>query len=196
MQISPVNFSSYKQSVNKEHSKNLNVNFKQSCPLTKIGELKTESGQKIYSRIQKYLRLIGCEGMVNNVTLIKDNETSIILTIDKKAKKTKLIIEENNGSNNTLNTFNALFDEQGRMINAELNNGNIMFERYGNNVRRLKKREGGIFRLYLPVGGYDKLWEYSGKSLRLDTDMVKGRYTSGMSEIFLELTRLGTSLFK
>ncbi len=194
MQVLPINSVHISnQQKNNPHS----VTFGNACPLTGIGKLKTESGQKIYGKIQKYLRLIGREGKVNDASILNDGASTMKLSIDRNARKTVLSLNVLNAdSNSKTNLLNALFNENGQMINANLNGGKLHFERKGKNIRKIEEQTGAVVRSYRPVGTNDKNWDCHGKNLQLNINNENIDLLNGISEIFFELARLSTSIFK
>lgn len=194
---------------------NPSVSFKGiGQPLVAVSEeaFNSTTAQKLYSKIQKYFRLIGENGRVENVKVLNetsryydstarvldgfDSEADVFMSITRNNQAANLNLSRKykNSTREPFILFNADFDKNGQMVNAKFPLEGLRFERTGNNVRRIYRDK----RIYMPVSGNDKAWEHNGRELLAGDYRVYANddSTKGAFEIFMELARLFTSIYK
>ena len=222
MQIQKIHYN-YNNIVNSGKNQNTssfyNVSFeggKQKLISISTDSFKFESTKKIYSKIQKYLKLIGNEGSIENIKVMSDKwsytftltdvknlgeEADLLLSINKKSDKAHINLSRKfSDKQKKMTVLEALFDKNGQMINGSFFPEHLQFERNGANVRRMIRKG----KQYLPVGTNDKEWDFLGQRVgsNIKEDFVYNRTVleednsaGGAFEIFLEFARLKTSIF-
>ena len=207
-------------SKNKNTSSFYNVSFeggKQKLISISTDSFKFECAKKIYSKMQKYLKLIGNSGSIENIKVMSDKwtytytlidvfkhlgeEADLLLSINKKPDKTHINLSRKLPDKQMkMTVLDAIFDKNGQMINGSFTPEHLQFERNGANVRRMIRKG----KQYLPVGTNDKEWDFLGQRVgsNIKEDFVYNRTileednsVGGTFEIFLELARLKTSIF-
>ena len=223
MQVQKIHYSCNNitnSSKNKNTSRFYNVSFeggKQKLISISTDSFKFECAKKIYSKMQKYLKLIGNSGSIENIKVMSDKwtytytlidvfkhlgeEADLLLSINKKPDKTHINLSRKlPGKQMKMTVLDALFDKNGQMINGSFAPEHLQFERNGANVRRMIRKG----KQYLPVGTNDKEWDFLGQRVgsNIKEDFVYNRTileednsAGGAFEVFLELARLKTSIF-
>lgn len=183
MLISSIKYNSYNRNqTNKRNVLTLqNVNFFGAKKLQPIdtNAFKTDGAKILYAKIKRYLQIIGNAGSVKDIPLTKYGD--VFLSIDKGIDKTKINI----AAKNDISLVKANFNKDGQMIVGDM--GEFHFERTNKNKRTLATSYG----TYKPHGYNDKEWGMPDSLLRL-----AGCEDNPIFEVFLELTRLYTSIFK
>jgi len=170
---------------------------------------KTESAQKIYSKIQRYFQLIGEFGSIKDCKILPektkvklskfpftmDADANVCLTINKGERNSiiKLYHKYSDAKNKDADIFEVVLDKNGQMINGQfLPYDNLLFERNNNNIRRMYSPLYG--ETFLPVGGNDREWlcTTTSEGKRLSLYNLTDNTEQGAFEIFLELARLKT----
>ena len=174
----------------------------------------TESAKKMYSKIQKYLKMLGDSGKIENVKILSETSnyytqetrylqsfasgSDVFLSINKSKDNAALTLSRqfsiNNQTSDKQLLFNATFDKDGQMVEATFPIEGLRFNRWGNNRRHITRDD----EIFTPINGNDKAWNYYGKRLASNSYIVhaKDNSTCGAFEIFLELARLKTSLYR
>ena len=191
------------------------VNFQGAKQLlTPLAEesFSAETTRKMLSKMKKYLQLIGENGRVENVKILNEtsryfdssarildgfeSEADIYLSISKSSEATNISLNRKykDSSRTGFVIFNADFDKNGQMIYGKFPSEGLRFERFGDNVRRIYRDK----KIYLPIQGNDKAWEHNGRELFAGDRRAfyNDDSTHGAIELFLELARLRTSIFK
>ena len=91
--------------------------------------------------------------------------------------------------------LDVLLNKDGQMIEGRFPSKHLSFERYGANVRRMTC----FGKQYLPVSGNDRAWSCLGKGMIGRGEDMLGKDESticGAYELFIELARLHTSIYK
>lgn len=183
MLISSIKLNSYNnnQINNKNTFKPQYTNFLGLKKLQPIdtNAFKTDGAMILYAKIKRYLQIIGNAGSVKDVPLTKYDD--VFLSINKGIDKTKIKLTTKNDTP----LIKANFDKDGQMIVGDM--GEFHFERTNKNKRTLATPYG----TYKPHGYNDKEWGLSDNLLRFEECK-----DNPIFELFLELTRLYTSIFK
>lgn len=196
MQIIPVGYRAYNS--NQMKSKNVSsVNFNgvnQKLIPVNVDSFKTETAQKMYSKIQKYFQLIGREGSMKNIKIMDGDiacyESDVILSINKTIDKSKIRLAKKCYDNEDgITILEATFNKDGQMVLGELPSATLHFERTKPNVRRM--RDDSF--TYLPMRQNDKEWSANG---RKPHGIFYFKDDSDAYDIFIELGRLNTSILK
>ena len=183
-------------------------------PLVAVSEdaFNSTTAKKLYSKMRKYLQLIGDDGRVENVRVLNetshyydsrarvldgfDSEADIFMSISKNKEAANLSLSRKykDSVKEAFVIFNADFNKDGQMIYGKFPSEGLRFERNINNVRRIYRDK----KIYLPQSGNDKAWEHAGRELLAGDYRVFANddSTKGAFEIFLELARLFTSIYK
>lgn len=201
MQITPICYRAY--NLNQPSTKNVStINFngaKSKFIPVNTDSFNSETAKKLYSQIQKYIQIIGREGNIKNVKIMNENTNSVLpyksdvlLSIDRTADNLKLKLSQKfKGDTSDFTILEANFDKNGQMISGFLPDKSLKFERTNRNIRRINDNES----TFMPVGGNDKDWNVYGK--RIDNiTYLKNSVENGVYEIFMELSRLNTSILK
>lgn len=139
---------------------------------------KTEGAKVLCAKIRKYLQILGKSGSVKDVPFSKCDDA--FLSIDGIDKTNIKITTKGDKP-----LIKANFNKDGQMMIGDM--GYFHFERTNRNKRTLATPYG----TYKPHGYNDKEWGLSDNLLRLE------EYEDNpIFEVFLELTRLYTSIFK
>ena len=156
--------------------------------------------------------MIGENGRIDNVKILSEksryfdssarildgfeSEADIYMSINKNREATNICLNRKykDTSKSGFIIFNADFDKDGQMIYGKFPPEGLRFERYGDNVRRIYRDK----KIYLPIKGNDKAWEHTGRELFAGDcrAFATDDSTHGAIELFLELARLRTSIFK
>lgn len=210
MQITPISCNGYYQ--NKTVSKNTsgvsNVFFsgtKQRLIAVATEDFKTETAKKLYSSIHSILQKVGDSGNINDVKIFNENlefynkktsqkfttNVDTLLSIKKDSDKAILQLLRQYPSKFKHCVFEAELDKDGQMVNGTYLLGHLKFERKNDNIRRMKIGEITL----LPHGDNDRDWGISPAILPV-LQGYDDNSTRGMYEIFIELARLYTTLYK
>ena len=177
-----------------------------------IKDFKRETAQKLYSKIQQYMRLIGHNGSINREfkimsekgrnphnpisTSILDDNADIYLSMKRKDNNLHLCLTRKNTEDKKSQIlFDGTFNKDGQMINGRFPYKNLTFERYGANVRRMKNNENQ----YLPIAGNDREWDCYGARVRTFSEsgyLNDDNSIEAAFELFIEFARLHTSIIK
>lgn len=203
MRINPISYSY--NNLNKIKSKNASeVNFhgaKQKLISVNTDSFRTENAKKIYSKIQKYLKLLNKEGSIKNVKILHENrngkelyvlrESDILLSINRSPDNFKLKLSQKYDDYSHESTLlEANFDKNGQMFLGDYFETQLHFERTNSNIRRMTSQG----ETYFPVGQNDKEWRSNVRTI--GTTSLIDCASDGVYEIFLELARLYTSILK
>lgn len=173
-----------------------------------------ETTKKLFKKIQKYVKLAGLNGSIKDAKIMSEEGYSagrdstysqikksadIVLSVNRIDGDLHLTLGRNNLDNSrNFTLFDVLFDKNGQMKEGKLPLERISFNRYGANVRRLKKQ--GM--QFLPVGENDREWSNTAGTIISPSSDSNIWYSKednavgGAFEIFMELARLHTSIFK
>lgn len=174
---------------------------------------KRETSKKLYSKIHQYVKLIGHNGSLTKDVKImsvkgsgdskqagtysSNNDADIMLSLKRKGKLLHLILsrkEIKSDKNHLL--LEAIFNEDGQMINGRFPYKNLTFERYGANIRRIKCYD----KQYTPVADNDREWDCAGRRISGSCEYINraedDNSVGGAFELFIEFARLYTSIFK
>ena len=188
MFISRINYNSYRSNNVQARTKTQSVNFQGAKNLQPIdiNSFKKDGTKLLYGKIKKYLQIIGNIGKIENITLNKSE--GIYLSINKNIDKTNILIKNENNQN----LMNANFNKDGQMIVGDL--GGFHFERTGKNKRTLQTPRA----TYSPHGYDDREFGSSALDIMVCTPADEKNYAPYRSlyELFIEFTRLHTSIFK
>ena len=202
MHIIPTGYNTYNlNQIKSRNTSNLSqVNFTgtvQRLIPADTNSFETETAKKIYSQIQKYLKVIKTEGVIRNIKILDAQElqlpSDVFLSIDKKAQDCKLILsQKSNCSNDFVSLLEAKFNEHGQMITGSFPGRQLSFSRTSRNVRRILDP----YTTHRPYGGNDKEWgAYAVKMIGSSRPLMESA-NDGAYEIFMELSRLYTSIYK
>lgn len=181
MLISPINCTIPHSVQKKTISMPQAINFQASKHLQPINpsSFKNDSTRILYTKIKKYLQLLGSIGKIKDIPLSKSGD--IFLSINKDIDKTNIRVT----TNNCKNFIDANFNKDGQMTIGDI--GNFHFERSNKNKRIIQTPYGD----YTPHGYDDRKW-----GLTDDGSIEYVSKDDPLLEIFLEFARLYTSIFK
>lgn len=213
MKIAPVTFRvcNYNQTEPKNSFGFSKVNFQAVKPelipvLT--DSFKTETAKKLYTKIQKFLKLIGDSGSIKDVKILSEegiyynhrinnefySKADIFLSINKNIDTSNLYLLQKYPENpKGVILLDATFNKAGQMVKGYFPPEYLYFERNcakGANVRRMGYCNSDS--KLLPIGGNDREWHGWLPNRVLNHD----NSTAGAYEIFIEFARLYTSIFK
>ena len=210
MQITPISCKVYHQ--NKTTQKNTsgvpNLAFsgaKQQLIAVATEDFRTETAKKLYSSIHNLFQNIGNAGNINDVKILSENlefynkkirqkfttNVDTLLSIKKSPNTAVLQLFRQYPSKFKHCVFEAELDKDGQMVNGSYQIGNLKFERKNYNIRRMQVGE----RTLLPHGDNDREWNITSEILPA-LQRYGDNSTRGMYEIFIELARLYTTLYK
>lgn len=210
MQVNVINGYNYlKNNVNqatagKYHAVNFSGGKQQLVAVAKE-DFKTENAKKLYSTIQNWFKRIGNSGNINDVKIISEKlefydtktmtrsltDVDTLMSIRKDLNNAHLKLYRVYPGNDKSCVLSADFDKDGQMVKGNYSISNLKFERTNQNTRRLSY--GGYYgRTFLPHGDNDREW---GLPAELTPGLAENS-TSGLFEIFIELARLHTTLYK
>lgn len=212
--IMQVNFNSvsmFKQNYTTQRTPH--TSFRAKPPLTAISteSFNSETAKKLYLKIKKYFQLIGDVGKVENVKILSENghyygnyaryldgfntDADIFMSISKNKEAANLTLNRkySDPSKDRCILLSATFDKDGQMTDGRFPLEGLRYERTGANVRRIRRDK----KIYLPVKGNDKAWEFSGRELLAGNNRVCANddSTKGAFELFIEMARLRTSIY-
>lgn len=196
---------------NQNISSTNNIGFqggKQQLVAISADSFKSESAKKLYTKIQRYFKLIGDYGSIKDTKLFSETindfmykppfmtkvEADVCLSINKGDKNSniKLYHKYSNIKKNDDVIFEATLDKNGQMISGHfLPADNLVFERDKRNTRRMRSNFSGD--TFLPVGGNDREWSCLGGK-KPSSELLIEESEQGAYEIFLELARLKTAI--
>lgn len=182
-------------------------------------DFKKEASKKLYSNIQKFIKLVGDSGSIKDAVIMRekgryfnsktidffDADANILLSINKTKDNMHLNLKRKySETSKGVVLLDATFNKDGQMVQGKFPLENMNFERYGANVRRMVRDNGTV---YKPVDGNDREWDSLGGRFPSASDEFKfyGRPINsieedtsdgGAFEIFIELARLYTSILK
>lgn len=167
----------------------------------------SEYTKKLYSKIQKYFKLIGNSGNLKEVKLLHekkqcctskmpyiiDVDADVCLSVNKGDRNSnlKLYHKFSDVKKNDELIFDVTLDKNGQMIQGQFIPEPLSFVREKGNVRRMYSAYRGDS--YLPVGGNDREWSCLGRKNLSSTTLIDDSDKSAF-EIFIELARLKTSI--
>lgn len=217
MQIRPLSYSEYypHKLMLKSMPKVSDVNFtggKQMLIAVKTEDFQTEAAKKLFKTIHSCFQRIGNNGNISDLKILSEElefynkrtarykvekfttKVDTMLAIQKDPKKATLRLYRRYPNNKQHCVLEAQLDENGQMINGRYQFGHLRFERTNGNSNNLRRMFCDDHPM-LPHGDNDREWGITAEILP-----VLHRYgdnsTRGMYEIFLELARLHTSLYK
>ena len=167
----------------------------------------SEYTKKLYSKIQKYFKLIGDSGNLKEVKLLHekkhyrtskmpyiiDVDSDVCLSVNKGDRNSnlKLYHKFSDVKKNDELIFDVTLDKNGQMIHGQFFPHTVSFVRDKGNVRRMYSATRGDS--YLPVGGNDREWSCLGRKNLSSTTLIDDSDKSAF-DIFIELARLKTSI--
>ena len=167
----------------------------------------SEYTKNLYSKIQKYFRMVGESGSIKEVKLLHekkrccisdepyliDVDADVCLSVNKGDRNSnlKLYHKFSDGKRNDELMFDITLDKNGQMIRGQFFPDALFFERDKKNIRRMYSGFRG--NLYLPVGGNDREWSGIGKE-GLSSHILIDDSEKSAFEIFIELARLKTTI--
>ena len=167
----------------------------------------SEYTKKLYSKIQKYFKLIGDMGNIKEVKLLHekkhyhiskmpyiiDVDSDVCLSVNKGDRNSnlKLYHKFSDVKKNDELIFEVTLDKNGQMIQGQFFPEPLSFVREKGNVRRIYSAFSGDS--YLPVGGNDREWSCLGGKNLSSTTLIDDSDKSAF-DIFIELARLKTSI--
>ena len=167
----------------------------------------SEYTKNLYSKIQKYFRMIGESGNIKEVKLLHEKkqcsiskepymiklDADVCLSVNKGERNSniKLYHKFSDGKRNDEPMFDVTLDKNGQMVRGQFFPDALSFERGKRNVRRMYSGLSGD--LYLPVGDNDREWSCLGKE-NLSSHILIDDSEKSAFEIFIELARLKTSI--
>ena len=175
-----------------------------------LDTFKRDSAKTLYSKIRQYVNLIGQNGTIDKEFRIMSEKSSIpdsnyflnkdadvFMTIKRADKDLHINLTRRTvDKSNNMVLLEATLNKDGQMINGRYPLHHLTFERYGANVRRMKK----YGEQYLPIAENDREWDFCGKRLTgspSDIRSINGDdCVGGAFEVFMELARLHTSVLK
>ncbi len=168
-------------------------------------DLKTETAKKLFTRIHKYCQMTKNGGNISDIKILNENlkfynryrfedfTTSVdtLMSIKNDSEKGVLRLYRMYPNKAKQCVFEAQLDKNGQMVRGMYKYGNLQFERNKDNVRRLKVNNNQR----LPHGDNDREWGLTTEILPI-YQQYEDDSTRGMLEIFIELARLYTSVYK
>ena len=210
MQIKPVNCSgSFLNKTKLSNNSNISaVSFSGvKRPLIAINaeDFKTETAKKLFKSIRTYCQPVKNGGSISDIKILNENlkfynhntieefTTSVdtLMTIKNDGEKGLLRLSRMYPNKVKQCILEAHLDKNGQMVRGTYKYGNMQFERDKNNVRRLKINN----KTRLPHGENDREWGVTTDNLPI-FQQFNDNSSRGMLEIFIELARLYTTLFK
>jgi len=184
------------------------VNFygiKQPLTAIAVEDFKTESAKKLFARIHKYCQLAKNGGDMKDIKILSEElkfynrktmekfttTVDTLMSIRSDSDKALLKLYRMYPSKDKHCILEAQLDEHGQMVRGFYQYGHLQFERNKDNVRRIRSDE----RTLLPHGDNDREWGLTIEILPIlhqDSD----NSSRGTFEIFIELARLYTTLYK
>lgn len=210
MQIKPIssNKSYFYEKSHKSASYASMVNFnggKQSLVAISTNDFKTNTAKKLYSAIHKFFQIVGDSGNIEEVKILSENlefynkyktekfttNVDTLMSIQKNVDKAILKLYRQYPSKKKHCVFEAEFDKDGKMVQGQYNIAHLKFERGNDNIRRIKLGDTTL----LPHGYNDREWGLDPRILPA-LHRSGDNSTRGMYEIFIELARLYTTMYK
>ena len=121
MQISPINIYSrnYNQLKSRQTNHTTPVSF-QAAPQKYIPvnekAFKTATAQKMFAKIKQYINIIGREGNVKDITILKDSEgPDVLLTASRTSDDMNVALKEKFDDGKKFTIFDAKFNKDGQM---------------------------------------------------------------------------------
>ena len=210
MQIKPINYeqSYFYKKLHNNTSYASKVNFnggKQSLVAIATDDFKTNTAKKLYSAIHKFFQKVGDSGNIEEVKILSENlefynkykkekfttNVDTLMTIQKNVDKAILKLYRQYPSKKKHCVFEAEFDKDGKMVQGQYNIAHLKFERGKDNIRRIQFGDTTL----LPHGYDDREWGLDPRILPA-LHRCGDNSTRGMYEMFIELARLYTTLYK
>ena len=202
MQVIPTGYNTY--NLNQMKSRNTSnvsqVNFTgtvQKLIPVDINSFKTESARKMYSQIQKFIKVIDTEGIIKDVKIMEEKTSQlasdVFLSIDKKTDKCKLTLSQKyNCGQGYIPLLEANFNQHGQMVSGSFPGRQLYFSRTNRNVRKILDP----YTTHRPSGEDDREWGAYASKIIGSSLPLKDNADDGAYEIFMELARLYTSILK
>ena len=187
-----------------------NNNSQKLIPIS-TDSFKKEAAKEMFSQIRKYVKAVGNNGALNKEIKIMSDEghfdpgshyylkkkADVFLNINRDKENNILlnITRKTVDKTDTHTLLEAAINKDGQMIKGRYPYNNLTFERYGSNLRRMKKNNTQ----YMPISGNDREWEWH--NCRLSGSCADGRREAtdnnsvgAAFEVFIELARLYTKI--